>query len=128
MEAITVTPSPGWSIFKAKGDLLRDDIIVAITTHLPQLVAPHIIWDLRDASMNRMTRADFAAVAEAAKSLNLKRGPAKTAFVGSSQDTLAVTFMYTGLASLAELPIEYAAFETMAEAERWVSEIQQATA
>ncbi len=121
MEVITVTPRPGWSIFKAKGDLLRDDIIVAITTHLPQLAAPHIIWDLTEASMNRMTRADFAAVAEAAKSLNLKRGRAKTAFVGSSQDTLAVTFMYTGLASLAELAIEYAAFGTVAEAERWIS-------
>lgn len=126
MEAITVTPTPHWTVFKAKGDLSPGAVIAAISDHLPRVASPHIIWDLTEASMNRMTRADFAAIAEAVKGLNRKRGHAKTAFVGSSQNTLAVTFMYTGLATLAELAIEYAAFEAIAEAEQWIAKTKEA--
>jgi hypothetical protein len=122
MATIEVISASSWTLFRAKGDLSRDDIITAITTHLPDASSPHIIWDLLDASMHSMTQADFTAIAETSKSHNQTRGDAKTAFVGTTQETFALVCMYTGLASLDEISIEYAAFSSIEEAERWIEQ------
>jgi hypothetical protein len=121
METVDVVTGGTWTTLRISGDARRPDIIAAIQTHLPKLTKPNVIWDLTDASMDTLGRADFEAIAIAAKASSQKRENAKTAFVGKSPEAFAMVCMYTGLAVLADVSVEYSAFRTLAEAERWIA-------
>ena len=122
MATVDVITGTAWTAFRLTGEVLRGDILAAIHAHFHHLPNPNVIWDLSAASIGTMNRADFEAIALAAKATNQKRKDAKTAFVGGSPETFALVCMYTGLAALAEVSVDYSAFHTLAEAEQWIAQ------
>jgi hypothetical protein len=101
-------------------------ILSAVADNFPNFRSQHIVWDLWDATMNRMVRSDFEAIAQTCKAINDNRGAARTAFVGASQETIALTCMYTGLAAEYGTNIEYGAFGSIDQAVEWVNQPQGA--
>ena len=102
------------------GQTCRGDIIAAVETFFPKLIFPDIIWDLSDASISSMVRADFEAIAQATKAHEGIRGHAKTVFVVSNPETFALICMYTGLAAMTEPDVDYSAFLALEYAEQWL--------
>jgi len=121
MATVDVVAGRTWTTFRINGDANRSDIVAAVRAHFQNLTKPNVIWDLTDASIDTMGRADFEAIASATKANNQKRENAKTAFVGKNPEAFALVCMYTGLAVLADVSVEYSAFRTLEEAERWIA-------
>ena len=109
-----------WTTFVARGKLQLEDFLGAIHGCFPELVHKDIIWDLSAASIDTMSRADFEAMIYAVKGYESVRGYAKTVFVGHTPETFALVCMYTGLAALAELNVDYTAFNKLEHAEQWL--------
>lgn len=120
MAKIEVIVGFAWTTFLVKGETCREDITGAVHAFFPRLIFPDVIWDLSAASISAMARADFEAIARAAKVYEQVRGHAKTVFVGSTPETFALVCMYTGLAAMTELDVDYSAFSTLEHAERWL--------
>jgi hypothetical protein len=109
-----------WTTFVARGPLQLDDFLGAIHAFFPRLIFKDVIWDLSAASLDTMSRADFEVMICAVKGYEGIRGHAKTVFVTDSPATFALVCMYTGLAAMAELNVDYSAFSTQEHAERWL--------
>ena len=117
---VEVTVSHAWTLFTVKNEICRNDIVQAIDAHFPNLASVDVIWDLSEASLAAMNRADFEAIAIATKKHEAKRQDARTVFVSSNPETFAAICMYTGIAALAEMTVDYSAFSTLEEGERWL--------
>lgn len=120
MAEIKVIVGLNWTTFLVRGETRRGDIIGAIHAFFPKLVFADVIWDLSEADISSMSRADFEAIALAAKVHTETRGHAKTVFVASNTETFALVCMYTGLAAMTELDVDYSAFTALEHAERWL--------
>ncbi|MFT3867662.1 MAG: hypothetical protein QM715_04090 [Nibricoccus sp.] len=120
MAKIEVVNGYGWTTFHVRGETCREDIASAIHAFFPKLVFPDVIWDLSEASIASMSRTDFEEIASAAKTYEELRGHAKTVFVASTPETFALVCMYTGLAAMTELDVDYSAFTALEHAERWL--------
>ena len=120
MAKIEVIVGFAWTTFLVRGETCRQDITGAIQTFFSKLVFTDVIWDLSEANISSMSRADFEAIARAAKAYEGIRGHAKTVFVASNTETFALVCMYTGLAAMAELDVDYSAFTALEHAERWL--------
>ena len=115
-----VTVGAAWTTFAARGEIQLEDYLGVIHACFPKLVHKDIIWDLSAASISEMSRADFEAMIYAVKGYEGVRGYAKTVFVGHTPETFALVCMYTGLAALAELNVDYTAFNKLEHAEQWL--------
>jgi len=120
MAKIEVILGFAWSTFCVRGQTCCGDIITAVDAFFPKLILPDVIWDLSDASISTMARADFEAIAQATKAYEGTRGYAKTVFVVSNSETFAMICMYTGLAAMTEPDVDYSAFLTLEHAEQWL--------
>lgn len=109
-----------WTTFVARGPLQLDDFLGIIHGYFPRLLFNDVIWDLSAASIATLSRTDFEAMICAVKKYEGVRGHAKTVFVGNSSETFALVCMYTGLAAMAEVNVDYYAFSTLEQAERWL--------
>jgi glucose-6-phosphate 1-dehydrogenase len=116
-----IVPGSACTIFRAKGDLSRDDFIVAITTHFPHLPSANIIWDITAASMSKINQTDIRKIIATAKVQSRKRDGAKTAFVGSTNETFALGCIYVALAAISEIAAQYYAFHALEPAELWMN-------
>lgn len=120
MAKIEVILGFAWTTFIVSGQTCRGDIIEAVDRFFPKLIFPDVIWDLSDAYISTMSRADFEAIAQVAKAHVGIRGQAKTVFVGSTPETFSMVCMYTGLAALTETDVDYSAFLALEHAEQWL--------
>jgi hypothetical protein len=109
-----------WTTFVARGQIHLGDFLGAIHAFFPKLRFKDMIWDLSAASIDTMSRADFEAMICAVKGYESVRGYAKTVFVGKTPETFALVCMYTGLAAMAEIDVDYSAFLELEHAERWL--------
>jgi hypothetical protein len=120
MAKIDVTLGFAWTTFHVWGETCREDIIAAVDTYFPKLIFTDVIWDLSGANISTMSRADFEAIAQATKAHEAVRGQTKTVFVTSNPETFALICMYTGLAAMTELAVDYSAFNKLEHAEQWL--------
>ena len=120
MTNVEVAAGLAWTVFRLRNTIRRGDILQAISGHFHQLKSPDVIWDLTGCSIAEMNRADFEAIAAASKEYEGVRRGAKTVFVGSDPATFAAVCMYTGIAALSEINVDYSAFRSLEEAERWL--------
>jgi len=68
-----------------------------------------------------MTREDFVVIGAAARKRRPERGTLpKIAFVGSTSETFILTCMYAAFSAMSDVQLEYKAFRSLAEAERWI--------
>lgn len=121
MATIDVATGASWTTFHVSGDVHRDDMLAAINNHYKQLTHLNVIWDFSTASVIRMSRADFEAVAAASRANSQGRNSSKTAFVGNTPETFAQACIYTSVALMADVSVDYSAFCTLEEAERWIA-------
>ncbi|MFT3782991.1 MAG: hypothetical protein QM790_13365 [Nibricoccus sp.] len=117
---ISVTHGLAWTIFRLKGAVVRKDILQAIEEWFPRLELPDVVWDLTDALITGLTRDDFEAIALATKVFGKARSRAKTVFVADNPATYAAIGVYTGLVATQDVDVDYCAFRTLTEAERWL--------
>jgi len=123
MAHVEVIAGTAWTTFRMKGDPSAFDIIKTISEQIPRLPFPAVIWDLSEGSVSRLTRTDFAAIGAAARKRRPERGiTPKIAFVGSTSETFILTCMYSALAAMSDVQLEYRAFLSLAEAEQWISQ------
>jgi hypothetical protein len=121
MAHVEVITGTAWTTFQVKGDPSAFDIVETLSAQIPHLPFPAVIWDLSEGSVSRMTRADFAAIGRVAREHSPRGGLVpKIAFVGSTSETFILTCMYSALAAMTDAQLEYRAFLSLAEAERWI--------
>lgn len=121
MATIDLATGASWITFRVKGDLQRDDMLAAINNHYLHLTHLNVIWDFSDASVFGMNRADLEAVAAASRANSQGRNSSKTAFVGKTPETFAQACIYTSVALMADTSVDYFAFRSLEEAERWIA-------
>lgn len=111
-----------WTVFRVIGDATTGDVGAAFEKYYPHLRTPKVIWDFSEGSMDTITREDLATIARHSKSARSDCGARRTAFVGPTSSVFALLCMYSCVAYLEDVQGEYSAFQTLAEAERWLGE------
>jgi hypothetical protein len=120
MACISVRHESDLFIITVAGDLSFDEITATMRLHYTTKLPCDVLWDLSQGSLNSVTLEQFREVALVAKSLIRRRAGGRTAYVADQNVMFNLTCMYTALAVLAEIPIEYSVFKTVAEARAWV--------
>lgn len=120
LKNIEVTRGRAWTVFTVKGEICRAEIIEAIDLYFPKLPCGDVIWDFSTASVGLLNSADFEAIAERARAHGAKRNDGRTVFVSANPGVFAAIGQYIGVAALKEVGVDYAAFLTLEEGERWL--------
>jgi len=111
-------------ILTVVGDLTAEEVIYAIKNIYPASNSKYIIWDLTNASLSQMSRSDFEAIARTAKESVASglRQPGKTTHVVTSTAEYGLFRMYTSIAEMTGVPVEYSVFRTFEEARQWIAQ------
>jgi hypothetical protein len=127
MAKIKAVFEPDLVVFHASGPVTRDDILATVREYYPERVAKHIIWDFTPDGIETLTTEDMKAIATEVKATPTRRVGGRTAYVGSENFTYTLTCMYTAVATMAQIPVEYSVFRKISEAREWIARSEQET-
>jgi hypothetical protein len=120
MAEIRFTQRDHWALFEAEGVLTVGEVVQTLRSVYPTLTSHYVIWDMTRTTDFDVTIEHCHEMARAAKAASEKRSGGKTAFVARDQVLFSIQCMYTAIATLEDIPIEYSVFHTMGEAVEWL--------
>jgi len=126
MARISAVCEPDLFTITVEGDLTYEEIVATIRFYYSPALPADMLWDLSRGSLNTITVEHFRAVAALAKTVVQHRDGGRTAYVGGHDVVFSLMCMYTALAALADVPIEYSVFKTVFEARQWFAEQREA--
>ena len=111
-------------IVSISGDLTTTEIISIIREYYPTGNAKNVIWDLTNGSLHLISNNGYKEIASAAKQAvaNGSRLGGKTAYVGNVDVEYGLMRMYTAIAEMTGVPIEYNVYKTLEKARSWIEE------
>jgi len=114
----------GLLILTATGDLTADEIIAVVRQHYTSGKIKDVIWDLTNASLQLISRPGFESIARVAKEAvdSGGRKSGKTAYIGTSDVNFGLLRMYTAIAEITGVHVEYYVFKSHSEARKWIAE------
>lgn len=118
---ITFAQNNQCGVYTVRGSVSKQELIAACKATCVSFEGPHLIWDFTDGNIGDLTRDDFVEIARAAKESIPAGAHRKTAYVGPNDVVFALLCMYSAIAVWEDIPGEFSAFRTMAEAERWLA-------
>lgn len=107
-----------------KGNLLASDVIAVVTKQYPNPVVKNVIWDFTEGTVAKITKQGFTEIAGATLQV-MKSGArqgGKTAYVGLSDTDFGLMRMYSSMAEMAGIPINYSVFRTLDAAMVWIND------
>lgn len=122
---ITFTQTERYGLYSVRGEATKAELINACEAVCSKLETPHLIWDFSGGTIVELVREDFIEIAHAAKRSIPPGSHRRTAYVGPSEVVFAMLCMYSAIAVMEEIPGEFSAFRTMAEAEDWLNSAAQ---
>ncbi len=120
MATITLFDKIHWVTLQAEGVLAKCDLIDAVERFYPQLADRYIIWDLSNVSLNELTEDDLIFLARYFRPQSQRRTGSRTAVVSAGDAMFVQACIYTAVAMLEEIAVDYFVFRTLAEAEEWM--------
>ena len=104
------------------GNLTAIDLIDVINAYYTSGKIIDVIWDLTDGSLQSITSDEFKTIAQAAKMATLAgtRKDGKTVFVGNTTSEYNMIRLYTVIAEISGVPVEYNVFRTIEDAKCWI--------
>jgi len=122
MARISVRHGPQIFIIAVVGDQSLREIIDTMRHPYSADLPCNVLLDFTQGALDSITLEELRDVALIAKSLIRYHAGGWTAYVGGMEVVFRVTSGYPALAGLAEIPIEYSVFKTLAEARVWFGE------
>jgi hypothetical protein len=125
MATIDITTSESLLILSVTGKLSADEVIAIVREYYPNGIVKNVIWDLTSGSLLSISNEGFRAIAKAAKESvegGFRQG-GKTAYVGLADVEFGLLRMYSAIAEMANVPVQYHVFKTMEGARNWIDEI-----
>ena len=109
-------------IASVTGELNAEEVIAVIREYYPNGIVKDVIWDLSHATLQSISRYNFEAIAKATKEAIAcgSRQGGKTVFVGNVTSDYELLQMYTAIAEIADIRIDYNVFKTIEEARSWL--------
>ena len=122
MSYIDVKIENSLMIVNATGELTADEVISVVNEHYPSGVFKDVIWDLTHGTLQKISREGFAAIARATKKslAGGARQGGKTAYVADKASEYGLMRMYTFIADMEGVPVDYHVFNTVQEARYWI--------
>ena len=124
MPASDITTNGDLLIVTVKGQLTAEDVISVINEYYPNGIVKNVIWDLTNGSLSLISKHGFRNIASAALT-SLKDGArqgGKTVYVGLADVEYGLLRMYSVIAEMAGVPIEYKVFRKLEEAHNWIKQ------
>jgi len=110
------------TILILSGEFFPHEMAEEIKTFYQSKLTLHIIFDLRESDMSKISSEDMEEILEiSGKSAHLRKG-GKTAFIISENLGFDLTGMYETYSRIRNLPITVSAFKSMEEAKLWIAE------
>jgi len=125
MATIDIKTTGTLLILSASGKLTANEVIAVVNEYYPNGIVKDVIWDLTSGSLQSISNDGFRAIAKAARESvagGFRQG-GKTAYVGVADVEFGLLRMYSAIAEMANVPIQYHVFKTMDDARRWIGEI-----
>ena len=125
MPTCNITTEGDLLIITVTGKLTAEDVISVINEYYPNGIVQDVIWNLTDGSMSLISKQGFQNIASAALT-SLKGGArqgGKTVYVGLADVEYGLLRMYSAIAEMAGIPIEYRVFRTLEEARNWLGNV-----
>lgn len=119
MATIQFYPGSEYATFVVHGGLSFGEIIQTVGTYYNELRTPLVLWDLSDITYLDLDLVGCHRIADAAREKSWNRAGGKTAFVVTDAVPFATQCLYTAVAMLEDVPIEYSVFKTRQEAMAW---------
>ena len=109
-------------IVTVTGNLSSDEIISVVKEYYPTGKIKNAIWDMLEGSAVTIKQQGFRDIAKAAKksTANGFRQGGKTVYVGSKSVEYGICRMYTAIAEMTGVSVEYNVFRTLDEARAWL--------
>jgi hypothetical protein len=111
-------------IVSVSGKLDADEVITVINEYYPNGIVKNVIWDLTNGSLLLISQHGFRRIAKAAKESveGGARQGGKTAYVGLADVEYGLLRMYSAIAEMTGIPINYFVFKTFEEARVWINQ------
>ena len=117
---VVFEPQNQLTLFVCKGDIFADDIIDAFSYHYVHNPTRFVIWDLKQGSIAGINEADFQRIAQAALAVAKYRAGGKTCYIGDKNINYGLSRMYTQIAEMAQMPVQYGVERSMEGARNWL--------
>jgi hypothetical protein len=110
-------------IISVTGDLTANEVIAVVEEYYSNGIIKDVIWDLTLGTMQSITGDGFKSIAKATKKVlaNGSRMGGKTVFVGNSIIEYDYFRMYTVVAEITGVDVNYNVFKTLEEAKNWIA-------
>ena len=116
----TLKEDQSLTILTVHGTLTCDEVIATLDALHGNEVPLHLLWDMREADVSKITREDMDQIVAAEKQYVRLHGNGKTACVVQSELAFGRFRMYDALAELAGLTNTRRVFRSMDDAVRWL--------
>ena len=123
MASFEITAEGNLLIVSVAGNLTAHEVIAVVNEYYSNGQVKDVIWDLTHATLHAISQVGFRNIARAAKEslATGARSGGKTAYVDDSMVEYGLLRMYTTIAQIMEVPVQYNVFRTMAEARSWMA-------
>jgi len=81
-----------------------------------------VLWDLTNADLGALHKADIEAIAHTPRTKSQQRNQGKTALIASNDLAFGLSRMYESLTNLEHMPFETRVFRTSTDAMNWLLE------
>lgn len=109
-------------IASVTGVLTADEVIAVVKEYYPNGIVKDVIWDLTNGSLNAISRSGFESIAKVTRQIleNGFRKGGKTVFVGTRAAEFGLMRMYSTIAEMTGIVIDYRVFKTIEEAQNYI--------
>jgi hypothetical protein len=111
-------------IITVTGSLSAEEIIAVKKNNYSAGNVAHVIWNLTNSSLSQISKSGFESIATATKTTlsDEYRQCCKTAYVASDTHDFGLLRMYSAIAEMVGITIDYNVFKTIDEAKNWIAQ------